>query len=72
VAGAELGAAGAGDEPALFQDLEVLGDAGQGQVEGRSQFVDGGITGGQAGQDGAAGRVGQGRERGVEPSELFP
>src|SRR5260370_37771887 len=66
VAGPELGATGPGDEPALLEHLQVLGDARKGHVERRGQLVHRGVPPGQASDDRPPGRVRQGREGGVE------
>lgn len=65
---AERGAADAGlaDETGLGEDLQVLRDRGEGHgVRGRD-VADGSVAREQRGQDGAAGRVGQGCEDLVE------
>src|SRR3989304_3795394 len=53
-AGTPLRLAAAGDEPGALQYLEVLGDSGEGHLEGRGELGNGGFTAGKAGQDGPA------------------
>jgi hypothetical protein len=65
-AGAALGVLAAGDEAGAFEDFEVLGDGRLGHGERLGEFVDGGLAGGEAGEDGAASGVGEGGEGGVE------
>src|SRR4051812_46118325 len=65
-AGAALGVAPTRDESCAFQDLQVLGDGGQADVERLGKLVDRHFSRGEAREDGAAGGVGQGSERGVE------
>ena len=49
-----------------FENAQVLGDGRKGDVEGCGKFGDGGFALGQAGQDGAAGGIGERAESGVE------
>jgi len=49
-----------------LQDANVLGDRGEGDREVAGQLADRGLAAGEAGEDGAAGRVG---ERGEGPVE---
>ena len=65
-AGTVLGVTAAGNEPSLFEHLEVLGDGRKRDVEWRGEFVDRRLALGQAGEDHASGRVGEGVERAVE------
>src|SRR6185312_3502612 len=60
--GAVLRLASAGDEACMLQDLQVFGDGRQAHVEGLRQLVHRGLAQRQAGQNGPAGRVGEGRE----------
>src|SRR3954452_23247462 len=67
VAGAELRLPTSGDQPRAFEHLQVLGYPRQAQVEGLGQLVHRGVAGRELGHDGPAGRVGERRERGIEP-----
>jgi hypothetical protein len=49
-----------------FEDAEVLGDGGEGDVEGSGQLSDGGFAFGQPGQDGTTRGIGEGTEGSVE------
>ena len=53
-------------EPGGLQHAEMLGNGGEGNVEGRGEFGDGGLALRQARENGAAGGIGQGPEGGVE------
>ena len=68
-AGAELRFAAARDQAGALQHLEMLGDRRQAHGERFCQFHDGGFAERQAGQDGAAGRIGERGEGGVEVHE---
>ncbi len=59
-----------GDEAGPFEDGQVLGDGGEGHVEGLGQLADGGVALGEALEDGASRRVGQGGEGGTERSRV--
>jgi hypothetical protein len=54
------------EESGGLQDAKVLGDGRERNVKGRGEFADGGLAASQAGQDGAAGGIGQRAEGGVE------
>ena len=54
------------DEPCPFEHPQVLGDPREGDVEGRSQVADGGLTERQTRQDAAPGSVGEGGEDAVQ------
>src|SRR5690625_3260144 len=56
-AGTPLRGAPADDEPGAFQDLEVFGDRLEAHGERLRQFVDGGLTLRQPGEERSAGRV---------------
>src|SRR6266545_904692 len=58
-AGAPLRLSRARDETGALQHLEVLGDGGQGHLEGLGQLRNGGFAGCQAREDSAPGGVGQ-------------
>jgi hypothetical protein len=49
-----------------FEDAEMLGDGGEGHSERGGEGFNGGFTVGEAGEDGAAGGVGESAEGGVE------
>jgi hypothetical protein len=49
-----------------LQHAEVLGDGGERDFKRRGEFADGGLAASQAGQDGAAGGIGQRAEGGVQ------
>jgi len=55
------------NQPGSFEHAQVLGDPGEGDVEGRGQVADGGFAAGQARQDAAASGVGQGGKDGIQP-----
>src|SRR5882672_398208 len=65
-AGAPLGPAEAGDEPCAVQHLQVLRHGREAHLERPGDFEDRGLARGQARQDRAPGRVGEGRERGAQ------
>ena len=65
-AGASLGVATSRDEAGTLEDFEVLRDGGLGHGKGFDQLVDGGIAGGEAGEDSAASGIGESGESGVE------
>jgi hypothetical protein len=65
-AGAPLGVAAALDEVGALEDLEVLGDGGEGHGEGCCELGDGCFALDEAGEDGAPGGVGEGGEGGAE------
>src|SRR4051794_11032099 len=67
VAGPELRLPTAGDQTRAFEHLQVLGDPRQAEVERLGQLVDRRVSGREPGDDGAAGRVGERGEGGVEP-----
>jgi hypothetical protein len=62
VPGAALRVPAVGDQAAVLEHLEVLGDGLDGHLIRRGQLVDGRVTDRQPGDQVAAGRVGQGRE----------
>jgi hypothetical protein len=49
-----------------FENAKVFGDGGKRDVEGSGQLGDGGFAEREAGQDGAAGGVGESAEGGVQ------
>lgn len=63
--------AAAVDQPGALQHAQVLGDRGEGNTERLSQRCDGGLAGGEAGQDRAARGVGQRAEGGVQGGRLI-
>jgi len=64
--GAALGVATARNQAGALEDFEVFGDSGLAHGEGSGQLEDGGFSPSEAGEDGAARRVSEGREGGVE------
>jgi hypothetical protein len=56
------------EQSGRFENAQVLGDGGERNIERRGELGHRGFAEGQARQDGAAGRVGQGPESGVEGS----
>jgi hypothetical protein len=58
------------EEAGGLEHAKVLGDGGQGNVEGRGEFGDGGLSLGEAGEDRAASGVGEGTEGGVERGRI--
>ena len=52
-----------------FKDAQVLGNGREGDVERGGELLDGGFALGEAGEDGAAGGVGEGAKGGVESGE---
>ncbi len=48
-----------------FEDAEMLRDGGEGDIERSGQFGDGRFTLGEAGEDGAAGGVGERAESSI-------
>src|SRR5438445_10339905 len=65
-AGAPLRLPSARDQPAALQHLEMFGDGGKTHVERLRQLLDRNRAGGEAGENGPPGGIGQGRERGAE------
>src|SRR5215469_1321438 len=65
-AGAPLGVTAAADEPGLLQHLQVLGDGGLADLEGRGELGHRGLPRGEPRQDGPAGRIRQGGEGGAQ------
>lgn len=63
---AALGVFATGDEAGVLEDFEVFGDCRLSHGEGLGEFVDRGFAEGQAGEDGAPGRVSEGGEGGIE------
>jgi hypothetical protein len=61
-----LGIAAAGDESGALEHAKVFRDGGLRHVEGLREFVDRSFPGGQTGQNGAARRIGERGESGVE------
>ena len=57
------------EEAGGFEHAEMLGDGGKGKGEGRGEFGDGGLAVCKAGEDGAAGGVGERGEGGVERND---
>lgn len=51
-----------------FENAQVLGHRRQGNVERRGELADGGLPASQAGENSAAGGIGEGAEGGVEGS----
>jgi hypothetical protein len=49
-----------------FQNAQVFRNCGKRDPERRGEFGDGGFAESEAGEDGAAGRIGEGAEGGVE------
>src|SRR5580693_7771825 len=67
-AGSFLGVASPGNEASLLKHLEVFGNRGLAQLERSHELINRGLALRQPGQDSPAGRVRQGRERGIEAS----
>jgi hypothetical protein len=65
-AGAPLGFAATSDEAGAFQDFEVLGNGGHGDGEGLGELGDGGFTGDETSENGAASGIGESCEGGGE------
>src|SRR4029450_10936071 len=63
---AELRLASARDEPCPLEHLEMLGHGGLAEVRRRHELIDGGLAGGESGQDRAASRIGQCGEDEIE------
>src|SRR5215203_4868998 len=63
---AELRLAPARDEPCPLEHLEMLGDGGLAEIRRRHELVDCRLAGGEPGEDGAAGRIGQRGEDEIE------
>jgi hypothetical protein len=63
MAGAPLRLATAGDEAGGFKDFQVARDGGEGDVERLGKLVHRRLAEAEAGEDGAAGWVREGRER---------
>src|SRR5690606_25182212 len=63
---APLGPSPLFDQPSALEDFEVLGDGRRADVEGLGQFLDRGLTLGQALENGPAGRIGQCGEKSAE------
>ncbi len=57
------------EEAGRFEHAEMLGDGGKGKGEGRGELGDGGLAVREAGEDGAAGGVGERGEGGVERND---
>ena len=57
---------GAGQQAGGFEDAQMFGNGGERDLKRFGELRDGGLAAGQAGQDGAAGGVGEGAESGVE------
>jgi hypothetical protein len=57
---------GAGQQAGGFEDAQMFGNGGERNLKRLGKLRDGGFTTGQAGQDGAAGWVGEGPEGGIE------
>ena len=57
---------GAGQQAGGFEDAKMFGNGGERDLKRFGELRDGGLATGQAGQDGAAGGVGEGTEGGVE------
>ena len=66
VNGSALGVPRAGDQAGELEDLDVFGDGLFGDGKGLGELVDGGVAAGEAGDDGAANRIGQSQEGAVE------
>ena len=66
VHGPALGVTGARDKLRLLEDLDVFRDRLLGDREGLRQFIDGGRTPAEPGNDAAADRIGEGQEGRVE------
>jgi hypothetical protein len=49
-----------------FENAQMLGDGGEGEGERLGELGDGGFALGETGENGAAGGIGKGGERGVE------
>jgi len=69
-AGAELRLAAARDQAGALQYFEMLGNRRKAHGERLGQFHDGGFAERQTGQDGAAGRIGERGEGGVEVGHI--
>ncbi len=54
------------DEAGVFENPEVLGHGGLGDLEGLGELGDRGFAESETGEDGASGGVGEGGEGGVE------
>ena len=65
-AGAPLRVASARDQAGPLEHLQVFRDRRHAHVERLRELGDRRLAGGETGENGAAGRVGQGAERGVE------
>jgi hypothetical protein len=65
-AGTPLGFAASSDEAGAFQDFEVFRDSGHGDGEGLGELGNGGFTGDEASENGAASGIGEGGEGGGE------
>jgi hypothetical protein len=63
---AALSVATARDESSMLENFEVFGDGGLGHFERFGKFHDGSFARREASEDGAASRVSQSGERGVE------
>ncbi len=63
---ATLGVLRAGDQAGELEYVDVFGDGLFGDGKGLGELVDGGVAAGQAGDDGAAHRIGQSQEGAVE------
>ncbi len=59
------------DQAGVFQDAQVPGDGGERNAEGAGQGADRLLPGRELRQHGAARRIGEGGERGVEGSRLI-
>lgn len=57
-------------EPGPLEDADVLGDGGERHVESRREVADRAVAGCEAREDGAACRVGEGREGGIEAGRI--
>lgn len=63
---AALRVAAARDHAGAFEDFEMFGNGGLRHSERLGEIVDGGFTGSEAGEDGAARRIGESSESGIE------
>jgi hypothetical protein len=57
---------GAGQQAGGFEDAKVFGNGGERDLKRFGELRDGGLAASQAGEDGAAGGVGESAESGVE------
>ncbi len=62
LAGSILSLTGTFYQASVFEDFEVLGDGGEGDIEGFGELVNGAFAGGESGEDSSPSGIGKGGE----------